>query len=144
MTDTPSAQLDQQYQQGNLNFQYPGYWQLEEFASPEEQSATILTDSTSFWMVSVIRNVDDVEQVLESALAAFEEEYEDLDIYERQDGFLPGWVRQELEFQYQDLVSSVVLQARLREDHVLLVLYQGHDRDLEEYRYTFDQMTATL
>lgn len=136
--------LDQQYQSGDLSFRYPGFWQLEEFASPEELSATVLTEDTSFWMASIIRNADSVEDVLESALAAFEDEYEDLDIYERQDEHLPGWSRQELDFHYQDLISSVVLQATAGVDCVLLVIYQGHDQDLDAHLDIFDAMTATL
>lgn len=143
--DSPEILIDQQYQRGDLSFRYPGYWQLEEFVSEDEQSATVLTEGTSFWMVSLIRNVDDIEQVLESALAAFEDEYEELDVYERQDDHLPGWARQELEFDYQDLISTVVLQAiAVPGNQVLLVIYQGQDQELEEFREIFDRMTSSL
>ena len=127
-SDAPENLLDQHYQQQGLQFRYPGFWQLEEFTSEQEQSATILTEETPFWMVSLIRTVEDVDQVLESALAAFEEEYPDLDIYERDDNLLPGWSRQELDFTYQDLISSVVLQAIACPGVVLLVMYQGHEQ----------------
>lgn len=141
---SPEAELDQHYERLEIAFDYPGYWDVEDFDSPEEQAATVLTDNTAFWMASVIRHVEDVEHVIESALAAYEEEYDGIDVYERQDNALPGWIRQELEFHCQDLVNTVVLQARAGEDHVMLVLYQGQDRDLEDYRLIFDRMTGTL
>lgn len=144
MEHSTDGLLDQQYLAGNLRFRYPGFWKLEEFASPEEQSATLLTEDTAFWMASLIRDVDSVEDVLQSALAAFEDEYEDLDIYDLSEDSLPGWYRQELDFQYQDLISSVVLQATLVPGGVLLVITQGHDRDLETHRELFDAVTATL
>jgi len=143
-SDAPETLLDQVYQQGGLNFRYPGFWELEEFASEQEQSATILTEETPFWMVSLLRNVDDVGEVLDSALAAFEDEYQDLDIYEREVDVLPGWSRQELDFTYQDLISSVVLQAIACPGHVLLVIYQGHDQELEKFEAVFDAMTTSL
>ena len=143
-SDAPENLLDQHYQQQGLQFRYPGFWQLEEFTSEQEQSATILTEETPFWMVSLIRNVEDVDQVLESALAAFEEEYPDLDIYERDDNLLPGWSRQELDFTYQDLISSVVLQAIACPGFVLLVMYQGHDQELDKFLPVFDAMTDSL
>lgn len=140
----PSSPLDAVYENGGLMFRYPGYWQMEEFTSDEEHSATVLTDNSAFWMVSLIRDVGDVDAVLDSALAAFEDEYEDLDIYERVPDKPPGWTSQELEFQYQDLVSSVVLQSIAGGHGALLVLYQGHDRDLEEHQAIFEQMTASV
>jgi len=140
----PSSTLDAVYEAGGMMFRYPGFWQVEEFTSEEEHAATVLTDNSAFWMASLIRGVDDVDAVLDSALAAFEEEYEEVDVYERTPDNPPGWTSQELEFQYQDLVSSVVLQAVAGSLGAVLIMYQGHDKDLEEHQDLFDEMTTTL
>lgn len=136
--------LDQTYQCEHFSFRYPGYWDIEEQQTEDGLTVTVSTDEGSFWMLTAMKETVEPVEMLESAVAAFTEEYDQIDVYEREDHSEHGWSRQELEFECTDLIVTVILQAIQLPEFTLLLLIQGQDQEIENYRGTFDAMTATL
>lgn len=136
--------LDQVYSCDEFSFRYPGYWQIEEQKTDDVLTVTVSTDEGSFWMLTSLEDADDPVEVIQSAVEAFTEEYEQIDVYEREDHPELGWSRQELEFECSDFIVTAVLQAICLPEFTLLLLMQGQDQDFENYRETFDAMIQTL
>ncbi len=136
--------LDQTYSCDQFSFRYPGYWEIEEQKTEDGLTVTVFTDDGSFWMLTLMEGAVDSVEMLESAVAAFSEEYQQVDVYERKDHPEHGWIRQELEFECSDFFAMVILQAIQLPDFSLLLLMQGQDQEIENYRDIFDAMTATL
>ncbi len=136
--------LDQTYRCEHFSFRYPGYWDIEEQQTEDGLTVTVSTDEGSFWMLTAMKEKVEPVEVHESAVAAFTEEYGQIDVYEREDHSEHGWFRQELEFECTDLIVTVILQAIQLPEFTLLLLIQGQDQEIENYRGTFDAMTATL
>ena len=141
---TPSIQLDEAFEKNGLQLRYPGFWQLECTEDGETSSITILAENTAFWMVSIVPGMVTADEVLDSALESYQEEYDEFDVYERKMDKSNSWMTQELEVVCHDLITSVTLNAIELEECSLFVLYQGEDSDLDEKRSTFDAMTASL
>ncbi len=136
--------LDQTYSCDQFSFRYPGYWEIEEQRTEEGLSVTVSTDEGSFWMLTLMEGAVDAVEMLESAVAAFTDEYEQIDVYEREDHPELGWSRQEVEFECTDFIVTAILQAIQLPEFTLLLVMQGQDQEIENYRATFDAMTATL
>ncbi len=136
--------LDQIYTCEQFSFRYPGYWEIEEQRSDDGLTVTVSTDQGCFWMLTVLDQTTDATEVLDSAVAAFVEEYERIDVYEREDHSDRGWYRQELEFECSDFIATAILQAIQLSGFTLLLLMQGQDQELENNRETFEAMIATL
>lgn len=136
--------LDQTYSCDQFSFRYPGYWEIEEQRSEEGLTVTVSTDEGSFWMLTLMEGAVDSVEMLESAVAAFTDEYEQIDVYERDDHPELGWSRQEVEFECSDFIAIAILQAIQLPEFTLLLVMQGQDQEIENYRETFDAMTATL
>ena len=136
--------LDQTYSCDQFSFRYPGYWEIEEQRTEDGLTVTVSTDEGSFWMLTLMEGAVDAVEMLESAVAAFTDEYEQIDVYEREDHPELGWSRQEVEFECTDFIVTAILQAIQLPEFTLLLVMQGQDQEIENYRATFDAMTATL
>jgi len=142
--DPPKVLLDQIYSHQDFSFRYPGYWEIEEQKSDDGLTVTVSSDEGCFWMLNVLKGAEDPIDVINSAIEAFTDEYEQIDVYEREDHPEHGWSRQELEFECSDFIVTAVLQAIQLSGFSLLLLMQGQDQDFENYRETFEAITNTL
>ncbi|HBN74243.1 MAG TPA: hypothetical protein DD473_00150 [Planctomycetaceae bacterium] len=141
---TANVPLDEAFEKNGLQLRYPGYWQLEYTEEGETSSVTILTETTAFWMVSIVPGTATADEVLDAALESYQEEYDEFDVYERKMDKSNSWMTQELEVVCHDLITNVALNAIELEECSLFVLYQGEDADLDEKRSTFDAITGSL
>lgn len=96
-------------------------------------------------MLTIFSDRPDPQEILDSVLQAYREDYKDIDIYPLPvgGGLLPA-VGAELDFVYLDLVNSVVVHAFQTEDLSAAVIYQGTDQELEFLREKFDAVTESL
>lgn len=139
----PSKFLE--YHGHSVSFRYPSGWELLEESHGEERTITLQTAGASFWTVTVFADRPEPERILESVLAAYREDYEDLDIYQSPEtpGLLPA-ASADLDFVYLDLVNSVSIRALQAEDVSVVVIYQGTDHELEFLREKFEAVTESL
>jgi hypothetical protein len=133
------------YDSHGVRFRYPEDWSL----SHEHQGSSLVinlqTPGTAFWSLTLLADCPPVEDVLEAAIAAFEEEYGEVDVY-RHDAStaeLPT-AACDLDFVYLDLVNSAAIRSILIGDYTALVMYQAEGREFEDLQADFDAVMASL
>ncbi len=135
----------QTYLGHGVRFCYPAEWTVTE----EDHGATVnihlQTPGMAFWMLTLLPPTSDVVDVVEATVAAFEDEYEQVDRYDRSPEFddlrTAGC---DLDFVCLDLVNSASIRAVALVENTALVLFQGEDRELTTLRSQFEAVTASL
>ncbi len=133
------------YHNHGVTFRYPAGWDLTEESSESQHSITLQTAGASFWTLTIFEDHPDPDRILESVLQAFQEDYEEVDVYPVQATLCQQpTAAADLDFVYLDLITSVVIRAFQTETVSVLVLYQGTDHELEHLRKDFDAVTEGL
>lgn len=137
--------MDQRYQSHGIGFRFPDGWSLQEQEEGGDRTISVQSPETSFWAVSLLPERPEPADVIEAAVAAFEEEYPDLDVYtvEAELCRQPTLAR-DLDFVCLDLVNSAALRAFRTGRYTVLVLYQGNDRELEHTRELLEGISRSL
>ncbi|MCG6157660.1 hypothetical protein [Rubinisphaera margarita] len=136
--------LDETLELRGVVVRYPGFWSVERTEDDEKLSVTLNSTGTTFWMLTIIPGPVDFGSVFEAAIKSYEEEYEDVDVYDRLDEEHADWIQQELELQCHDLVTKVVLNVMPLEVCSLFILYQGLDSELDNLRPLLDSITSSV
>lgn len=133
------------YHKHGVAFHYPEIWELDEAETDDGIVVTVTSDGTCFWSLHILSACPPPPQVVESGIAAFEDEYEDAETTEikTQMAEMPAFSR-EVEFSCYELMNTASLHSVRTSDFTLLVLWQGTDHELEEHRRVFELMTATI
>lgn len=133
------------YHGHGVRFTHPEDWIVTE----EDHGATVnihlQTPGMAFWMLTLLPPHTDVVDVVDASVAAFEDEYEQVDRYDRSLEF--DDVRTagcDLDFVCLDLVNSACIRAVALTEHTALVLFQGEDRELTMLRSQFEAVTDSL
>ena len=128
-----------------VHFRHPRNWTVEVESNPEQTTITAQSPGTAFWTLSLFEDHPDPEAILASAMAAYVEMYDELDVYESdvQVQGVPATAR-DLDFVCLDLVSSASLVVFQSVKHTVLILFQGEDRELETTRPILESMTQSL
>jgi hypothetical protein len=136
-----------QFQNHGVRFHYPDIWQLEEAGNDDDDDIviTVSGDGTCFWSIHILSNSPPPPQVVESCVAAFTDEYDDAEATatERWLAEMPAYAR-DVEFSCYELMNTSSMQSVRTSDFTLLVLWQGTDHELEEYRPILDAMTDSV
>ncbi len=133
------------YVRHGITFQYPADWEVSEQEQDDECLITVSGPGTSFWSVGLFRDRPSPELVLETALAAFKDEYPDLDAYDVDDDLLnQPTLGYDIEFFCLELVNTARLRAFLAREFTVLVLCQADDTELEGSNPLFDEMSRSL
>ena len=137
--------MDETYEGNGIRFRYPAYWELLEQEEGESTSITVASPETSFWSISLFRDSPSPEQVVASAVEAFREEYDEVDVYPSDErmGDRPG-VANDVDFVCFELINSAFLRAFQTDRFTVLVLYQGFDGELVETRPLLEAISASL
>lgn len=134
------------YEAHGVQFDYPDIWELHEEQDAEgDLLITVSTDGTCFWALRLLPACPAPSDIVNSCVAAFREEYEDVDEYPEttQLADLPAFART-LEFSCMELINSVFLASVRGRDFSLLLWWQGTDHELEEVRPVFEQMARSV
>jgi hypothetical protein len=137
--------MDETYQGHGIRFRYPAFWQLAEQDDGESKSITVASPNTSFWSISLFPEGTSPEQVIASAVEAFREEYDELDVYpsEAMLGDHLG-AALDVDFVCLELINSAFLRSFQTDQLTVLVLYQGFDGELVETRPLLEAISASL
>lgn len=138
-----------EYTQYGIRFEYPEDWQMDDGEAADARTITVNSGETSFWCLSIFEDCPSIESVLDAAIAAFEEEYEEVDVSATEETHLDSFVDQEIvardvEFVCLELVNTACLRAIAAEQFTLLVLYQGTDFELAQTGRTLERITESL
>ena len=118
---------------------------LNDESSADQDSITVQSPGTSFWTAMLFEGRPDPERVLSTAQSAFEEEYEELDVYESTVTVMgiPAFAR-EVEFVCLDLITTAFLVSFQTLDRTVLLMFQGEDRELKSTRPILEAMTRSF
>lgn len=134
------------YEKHGVRFFYPDIWELEEAAGEDDDIViSVSSDGTCFWTLHILHNSPPPPQVIDSCVAAFVEEYDDAEATsaERKLAEMPA-AAQDVEFACFEMMNTASLQSVRTSDFTLLVLWQGTDHELDEYRQLLEYMTASV
>ncbi len=137
--------MEEIYEGHGIRLRYPAYWEVTEQDDDEATSITVASPETSFWSISLFHDGPSPQEVLESALEAFREEYAEVDVYASTEriGERAG-VARDVDFVCFELINSAFLRAFQTERYTVLVLYQGFDGELETTRPMLEAISASL
>lgn len=138
--------MNQLYRSNGVRFRYPDDWELNEEQSIEnEVSITVSSSETSFWSLTLFLDGELPEVLVESAIEAFREEYEELDIYTAEADYCHRTnIARDVEFVCFELMNSAFLRAFRSGSFSVLILYQGNDQELEETKSILEEISASL
>jgi len=136
--------LDETLELRGVFIRYPGFWNVDRQDEGGKLSITLQSTGTTFWMLTIVPGPVDYETILDTAIESYEDEYDDVDAYDRVDDEEADWIHQELELQCHDLVTKVVLNVMPLEVCSLFVLYQGLDTELDDLRPLLDSITSNV
>lgn len=133
------------YHRNGVRFQFPSNWELSEQATDDETTISVQSEGTSFWTLALLKSRPDPDQVLDTVVDMFEEDYEDVDVTAGVGslGGLPALTR-EIDFVCYDLVNSASLRVCQTSEMTVMVLHQGTDHELVATGDQLRAMTASL
>ena len=139
----PSSLKD--YSNHGIRFRFPSGWELSEDTSTDETTISVQSDGTSFWTIVLFKSRPDPDAVLDTVVAAFEQDYEEVDVLTAVSSLcgLPSLGR-DLDFVCYDLLNSATLRAFQTSSHTVLVMFQGTDHELESTRPQMESISASL
>jgi len=132
------------YHQHGITFCYPEGWELVEETQDDVITITA-TDAGPFWSLSLLQRRPRATQVLAEAIAAFRDEYDDVDDYPAQT-LLNGEPAESrnLEFVSLELINCVFLSAVEAGGRTLFVMTQVTDHERADYEQQFEEITASV
>ena len=137
--------MDEFYSGHGIRFSYPPFWDVSEDRSDDQISISVESPGTSFWTITLFLQNPSPEHVLRTAVAAFQDEYEELDTYPAEATIARRRASgMNLEFVSLELINSAYLRAFRTGRYTILVMYQGTDHELEDTRAMLEEMTASL
>ncbi len=133
------------FQKYGVRFYYPDIWDLEESGDDDDIVLTVSSDGTCFWSLHILQQCPPPPQVIESCVVAFTEEYDDAEATTTETTLaeMPAASR-EVEFSCFEMMNTASLRSVRTSDFTLLVLWQGTDHELEEYRQLLEYMSASV
>jgi len=136
--------LTSEYRNHGICFHYPRSWQQTEESSDDAITVTV-ADAGTFWSITILHRRPPAMQVMSEALAAFQDEYEDIDEYEAQ-AVLNGEdaLARNLEFVAMELINCVFLRVIEVGAQTLFVMAQVTDHERKDYEPQFEAITASI
>ena len=133
------------YDSNGVQFRFPQHWELHEERFDDQLTITVSISETSFWTLSLFSSALQENELMETALDAFREEYEELDIYPVVETICHREsIARDLEFVCLELINSAFLRAFRTNNFTALILYQGTDQELEMTREPLEKISFSL
>lgn len=137
--------MQQQFSGLGIRFRYPDEWELSEELGEDEASITVSSPESAFWSVTVMRRRPDPQEVLDTVVEVFREEYDELDVEFGQTALANRQVPAvEIDFVCLELTNTALLRSFRTGRFTVLVLAQLTDEDQDEHEETLDAISASL
>jgi hypothetical protein len=128
-----------------IRFQYPDDWVITEDRGPEELTITVTDGQTAQWSITLMRESPQPTHVLKEAVQVFREEYDGLDVEERNLNIANHEaLAADLDFECFELLNCAFLRAFQTERYTVLVLYQATDHEIPTLGPVFDSINNSL
>jgi len=136
------------YEAHGIRFQFPKNWEINEQRSNNQLSITVSSPDSPdklFWMLSLFYEIPSENELIETALEAFREEYDEIDIYPVEATVCDREsVARDLEFVCLELINSVSLRAFRTNRFSALILFQGTDHELKTTKEQLEKISLSL
>jgi hypothetical protein len=134
------------FDQPGLHFAYPDNWLID---STEEtgalRSATVLAPGTAFWTISVYPADASPERLVESAVLALRQEYNELEIEEFCESYAGrAMAGCDVHFQYLDLTNTASIRWFREQEEIYVLVWQAEDREYDQHSLVFEAMAVSL
>ncbi|MBI3864935.1 MAG: hypothetical protein HY290_23920 [Planctomycetia bacterium] len=137
--------MDATYQSHGVRFRYPGEWELAEHQEDDQVSITVSSPATAFWMLSLFASRPEPADVVQTVLAAFREEYEEIDDYRSAARIEKRpTVARDIDFVCLDRLNIAGVRAFRTRTFTALVLYQLTEVERDEIEPILEQITRSL
>jgi hypothetical protein len=136
--------MSNEYRTDGLNFAYPSDWHLTEEQQPDGLSVMVSSAGTAFCSFLLMPERPPLKQVLDSALAAFRESYDEVDS-DAVECRLAGRAARgfDVDFYCLELVNSAWLRAFRTGRYTVFMLFQA-GFDEPEARSIFESICTSL
>ena len=136
------------YDDDGVRFAYPESWELTREVDEAEAEAVMLSvqgDGTSFWTLALYPGAVSAVELVESAVEAYREEYEEADVYPVE-GSMCGFPFEgrDVEFVCLELINTASLRAFEAPGLTAVVLFQGNDQELAETLPVLEAISGSL
>lgn len=133
------------YRNHGISFTYPEEWSLSEESAGSTIVLTVTGPETSFWSLWLMYDRPEPEQMVSSAVAAFSEKYDEVDIFHSEGEQCEFPCRQcDIDFVSLELINAASARAFRTDRFSVLILYQGTDRELDYTREDLESITESL
>lgn len=134
-----------QFDEAGIRFRYPATWQLEREESEEGWSITLQSPGTAFLLLCVREDAPNPQELAESALEAFREEYKELEVEEcLQQIAGQAAIGHEIHFFSFDLTNTCWTRSFYSGAGTVLLMFQSNDLELEAYEPLAKAICASL
>ncbi len=140
-----SSECLTRYEGHGVQFDYPGFWELTEEQDGEDVLLTVSADGSCFWALRILRECPRAEEIVNSCIEAFQEEYDDTEVMDVRGtlALMPAVCR-EVQFSCFELLNSVGLSGVRAADMSLLAWWQATDHEISDVRSVFEQISQSV
>jgi len=133
------------YDNHGIQFQYPENWELEEQADDQEVMVALQSPGTAFWSLTLYYERPDPAAIIDSAVEAYKEEYEELDVYPLEGDLCQReTIGKEIEFVCLELVNKATIQSFYTDRFTAVLLTQSTDYEGEEILKVLQAVSSSL
>jgi hypothetical protein len=137
--------MDATYQAHGVRFRYPSEWVLAEQHDEEQFSVTVSSPATAFWTLSLFESCPEPDDVVQTVLDAFHEEYDEMDDY-------PSSVRigrrptvgRDIDFVCVDRLNVAAVRAFRTRKFTAMVLFQLTEAERDDMWPVLERITRSL
>jgi hypothetical protein len=143
--DIEQRRMDTTYQSHGVTFRYPGEWELTEEQTDEQLSITVSSPLTAFWTLILFPDCPEPEDVVETALEAFHQEYSEMDEYPSQARVgRRATIGRDIDFVCLDVLNLARVRAFRTTGFTALVLFQLTEAEQDETGPILEMITRSL
>lgn len=137
--------MDTTYQSHGVRFRYPSDWELTEQRTDEQLSITVSSPLTAFWTLCLFPDCPAPEDVAQTVLDVFHEEYSEVDDYPSKErvGKRPT-VARDIDFVCLDVINLAGVRAFRNPEFTVMVMFQLTAAESEETKPILDKITRSL
>jgi hypothetical protein len=131
----------QTYSEHGIHFLYPPDWKLHREIQGATVAISVTSPETTFLTIWLMQERPNPQTMLDSALDAFEEDYDSVDLYRSETEICeyPS-LKCDVEFVSLELINSATIYALRTGRFSVLILGQGTDHELEHSRPILEAM----
>ncbi|HEY3968420.1 MAG TPA: hypothetical protein VGM05_27985 [Planctomycetaceae bacterium] len=137
--------MDATYQAHGVRFRYPSNWELAEQHEEDQLSITVSSPTTAFWTLSLFSSCPEPEDVVQTVLDAFHEEYDEMDDYPSSTriGKRPT-VGRDIDFVCLDRLNVAAVRAFRTREFTAMVLLQMTEAERSDVEPILEKITRSL